>query len=605
MRYAAAMLVWLALTGPAAAQYQLGDGRALDNNLRQGSGGVNRQGATGRPGAHADAIVTGNVPGLAGFRGNIGYRAAGEFSGDLGSRELDRFRTISYPNQTQVPDYGVGPYNGQPDRSRQPIIYGSGAVVSAGDVTSGRGTSGAPVNTLDTNTSLQVHRQPLEARIEADARSRTRRRMGLAQNAEGRLLEVTASPLLGMQSREVRSPTPGLTEPLRPYAVPEAEAGTEEDADRAERDHPLAVPLDDDSDETDDDDAAALDRFRRGPMRGRRPNAAKLLADRLEGRLDTTRSTRLRADLAERIAAIDEVMSQHRQGSRQAAPGQDVYLDLLGQISRREHVPADQLTVPADEREGAAAEAEDQEEDGQPLDALEAEAKRAAALLAEAQDKANAYRQKLATEEETAESELERFAPDAETTDALVEAIIDRLDYSVAPLSSFTRERESRLSQVMAKAEQYMSDGRYLDAEHAYQLALGLQPGHPLALVGRMHAQLGAGMSMSTSYHLRTLLQNHPELIAARYAPPVLPDTQRLIELKDKYRTQTERYDQPEPALLLAYIAYQQGDQVVLREALDQWSERSRRDALLPLVRRIWVDKDSASPPDQEGPTSP
>src|SRR5690242_13610043 len=78
----AALLV--ALASPAIAQ--IGTGRALDRNLQRGSGGVNP-----RSNSYADelrfrnAVVTGNAPGGFSFRGDVGYRAAGEFSSRLGS----------------------------------------------------------------------------------------------------------------------------------------------------------------------------------------------------------------------------------------------------------------------------------------------------------------------------------------------------------------------------------------------------------------------------------------------------------------------------------------------------------------------------------------
>src|SRR4051812_30179401 len=80
----------LALSAPALAQ------NVLDRNLQQGSGGVN----PGRPDfaqevRFRNAIVTGNVPGGPSFRGNVGYRAPGEFAGNLPSNSLYTFRRDS------------------------------------------------------------------------------------------------------------------------------------------------------------------------------------------------------------------------------------------------------------------------------------------------------------------------------------------------------------------------------------------------------------------------------------------------------------------------------------------------------------------------------
>jgi hypothetical protein len=79
---------------PAAGQDGLGRGDALDANLQVGSGGRNE------PAPFADyglgnLLVTGDVPAGRGFRGAVGYRAAGDFAGGLGSDDLFQFRSGS------------------------------------------------------------------------------------------------------------------------------------------------------------------------------------------------------------------------------------------------------------------------------------------------------------------------------------------------------------------------------------------------------------------------------------------------------------------------------------------------------------------------------
>src|SRR2546423_569446 len=69
----------------------------VDRNVRVGSGGIN----PARPDFAAEvrlrnAIVTGNAPGGISFRGDVGYRAPGEFMGSLGSNDSFAFRRDSY-----------------------------------------------------------------------------------------------------------------------------------------------------------------------------------------------------------------------------------------------------------------------------------------------------------------------------------------------------------------------------------------------------------------------------------------------------------------------------------------------------------------------------
>src|SRR5262245_47216280 len=70
---------------------------ALDRNQQLGAGRAN----PARPDfaeevRFRNAIVTGNVPGGLSFRGDVGYRAPGEFMGSLGSNQGYTFRRDSF-----------------------------------------------------------------------------------------------------------------------------------------------------------------------------------------------------------------------------------------------------------------------------------------------------------------------------------------------------------------------------------------------------------------------------------------------------------------------------------------------------------------------------
>ncbi len=85
--------VLAAFGGAAQAQHALGDGTRLDRNLMRGSSGVNPPGRDlSAEIRFRNGIITGNAPGGFSFRGDVGYRAPGEFMGTLGSNELFRYR---------------------------------------------------------------------------------------------------------------------------------------------------------------------------------------------------------------------------------------------------------------------------------------------------------------------------------------------------------------------------------------------------------------------------------------------------------------------------------------------------------------------------------
>ncbi|MGP1309523.1 MAG: hypothetical protein ACTS27_04920, partial [Phycisphaerales bacterium] len=100
-RYFAATLATvcgLTLGLPAAAQNALGDGTAHDANFQQGGSRVNPRGRNANFGQEVrfrNAIVTGNAPGGASFRGDAGYLASDDFRGDTGLNTLYDFQRDS------------------------------------------------------------------------------------------------------------------------------------------------------------------------------------------------------------------------------------------------------------------------------------------------------------------------------------------------------------------------------------------------------------------------------------------------------------------------------------------------------------------------------
>ena len=80
----------------AEAQTAGGDGHALDSNQSKTQGRTNGLKKRFLLNNINNAIVTGNVAGGKGFRGNLGYTAAGDFRGQAGSDDLFSFSADSY-----------------------------------------------------------------------------------------------------------------------------------------------------------------------------------------------------------------------------------------------------------------------------------------------------------------------------------------------------------------------------------------------------------------------------------------------------------------------------------------------------------------------------
>ncbi|MCA9288294.1 MAG: hypothetical protein KDA05_06910 [Phycisphaerales bacterium] len=196
-----------------------------------------------------------------------------------------------------------------------------------------------------------------------------------------------------------------------------------------------------------------------------------------------------------------------------------------------------------------------------------------------------------------------------------------RLDQYV-PLDN----RESVYAQHMAVAAQFLSRRAYFDAEERFTRALDIRRGDWMAGVGRLHAQLGAGMYLSAGTNLRNMLTEHPEVAAATYDAAMLPAPDRLDEIAQELRTNISGALEgqrallgTDSALLLAYLGFQRGDEAMLHEGLDLYQRLLDRyaptpageggaappaqhgAALLEMVRGVWAGQigtgDPASPP--------
>jgi hypothetical protein len=141
----------------------------------------------------------------------------------------------------------------------------------------------------------------------------------------------------------------------------------------------------------------------------------------------------------------------------------------------------------------------------------------------------------------------------------------------------------------MTKAEKFMAAGRYFDAENAFTTSMTLKPADPMAQIGRINAQIGAGLYMTGSRNLRDLFSAHPELIAARYGGNLLPHGKRLLAIEDDLQDLLANNPQSDLPLVVAYLAYQRGNLDQARHALDVLATRRPSDPLIPLLKRIWV----------------
>ncbi len=571
-----ALLITAVGTTRVQAQNALGDGRALDNNLRAGSGGVNQAQA---PPAYlrANDVITGNVTGLGFFHDDVGYGSTNEFGDQLGSDDLFRFHARSLP-------VGVSPgTTGQPRVYRPLSSLGVGSVQSRSYTHLYTGSSSASQESegvvVGAGPVGGVTPQPF-LRWSQDATSSP------SLSGEGLIprgsRSMGASPLFGLgvaPARDLSSDRP----------VPERDDEVIEDPD-----DPAANP---------DTRPYRLDYSIRaqGPsLELGRQIQSKLSSQPFgqpgqapQGRLDEIES--MLFDLVE---------------SNLATPGQDVYLDLLRQIQQakedpsissnntgREGLGLNQLVPPPSDTAEPSPATDNQKDlaaTWEPTDPRNKESPDAANDRAAQADIARRAARGLTPRGETPSPDAtdESVGQDGAATPDLPDALqqlLDTLDYDLPRVTTLAGDRQDKINKLLRAAEADLSAGRYFKAESRYEQVVTLAPDYPLGRVGLIHAQLGAAMFHTAALNVRALFEQHPELIATRYGVNLLPSQDRLQWVEKELEKTLVLSSRGDAAIMLAYLGYQTEDPAMTRRGLDLAAQQNPADELLPLLRRIWL----------------
>ena len=149
----------------------------------------------------------------------------------------------------------------------------------------------------------------------------------------------------------------------------------------------------------------------------------------------------------------------------------------------------------------------------------------------------------------------------------------------------------SRFNELVQLAQDKLAAGEYFWAERRFDRALRFIPGHPLATAGLGHARIGAGLYLSASLALQSLLSLQPEMIDVQYAPSLLPPRIELVKSAVLITSRLEESrDGGTYGFLLAYIGHQLSDREMIVRGLSVFEEREgSRDPLVQLLKRIWL----------------
>jgi hypothetical protein len=525
------LVAGLAWSLPAFGQNALGDGRALDNNLStQGRANTTVRDLNAEI-RFRNAIVTGNAPNGLSFRGDVGYSGSGEFRGDLGSDELFPFRRDSLTSGlagagirgTAGLQYQFALTTGS--RPPQDLIgnytVGRGGFnvnneTPTGFIPRGANPDATPeiiqrnpdVELDDRGTLLWSLRSP-SAYVANDGFHSTILATFRESEHNGRKLGLTASGLRSVRISALEGdPGPTTTPDGRGSRPRSSDSGT----------NPARMNDQIDRQMNAGGAQQPVDTRQTTQVGGNLGTVHDRVLERLTGREDDDPAVSQRARI--------ELLRKRLTGEAPLAPMPEEGDDAETQDP----------SMPGGGAGGAGgAGATDAAETGSSVSARE-----------------RAVRQRM-------------LGLDPK----LVEALGG--EEKVRALINEDRASGSAYGEQIVTGERLMARGRYFDAEERFAQALSQKPGDVTAQIGRVHAQLGAGLYTSAAVNLRDLLLANPELAGTRYGDSLLPTPARQEAIEADLGRMME--DAPGStvrrvgALLAAYLGYQTEDRALVERA--------------------------------------
>ena len=579
------------LVGSANAQNALGDGTALDANSGQG-GRVNyTKPSFARELSFRNAIATGNAPGGLSFRGDLGYRAAGEFTGQLGSDSLFAFRrdslysglagmgirgtdalqyqfaltTGSAPPQNLMGNLSVT----RSDYSSYSNPYGANQSGSSSNVSPiginnetdvldrrGRGLSASEPTLQNQDTSSMLGTLRSSSTYTTTSNLQPAIMSVYLEGVDRKPVGLIASPLLGITSIPLVQTFDKNPNPL--VARPQS-TSTTIDSDGNPSRAPGSARL-----ETSYDGIIAQMRERAEEMRAR-------------PQIDTAKPN---SDGPADGETNDEWLIRQMQELRDK---------LYGQKPANDDQPDPATDPNADPNANP---------DANPLDAIN--------------DPDSPLDQRLEDFEtgiNTNAEPIELYDPtemniDPETLEVLRGSAANEIQRLLDPGA----DKRDIYVEHMTAGERLIASGRYFDAEERFTHALSLRPRDVSAQLGRLHAQIGAGMVLSASVNLQALLSQRPEIIASRYSGDLLPSKPRAESLISRLKERagltmleysTRRLEsnrvRVSSAMVLAYLGYQIDDSESVQQAIQVINERGSDSdkRFASLLSQLWLN-DSA-----------
>jgi tetratricopeptide (TPR) repeat protein len=551
----------LLVSPPALAQQRAGnDGRALDANNRIDSGGYNSGGIPGNLVVNGNNIVTGNVTGGREFRGNVPYTDQREFRGTVGGQEFDRFiaqsagapqaySSRSFSNQAE-PFYGSRLATLPPQGFIQQGFTGT-------YVPSAAAAAGGSAMDNRINTRLEPPKPSdlmLPGPIDPETNLPTM---------------LSASPLLGV--RQWKSTDPEDRDFLRNFSPLRQDSALE----RLRMDPLLVKQMREElSTEIDEKTGQKIEDKRPGQISSAVQKPFETpendpLRNRINGALtDKALSGEVRADGSSWRRVLLPPSQQSTQYAELERRLRRYYEDRLVTDEDKNREYLKQLRA-RDSADQAAANA------GGPGIAA---ARNQAAL--NVPDYARIGLE-LANQKGGAGA-----APDAAA--ALKAPILRPKPIKITSLAAGVQA--PGLAKLLKTAEDLMKDAKYGPALDQYEAAAQLAPNNSMVLLGQANAELAIGFYRKAEQHLRAALRGDPVLMMAQFDLKAMLGEEKLNAIvKDLKDIAFKNEKDAGVAVLLAYIAYNTGNEQGAAMYLDLAQKRSEgRDDLPKILRQHW-----------------
>ncbi|HPO93835.1 MAG TPA: hypothetical protein PL072_10235 [Phycisphaerales bacterium] len=609
-----AVLGLVLCAGSVMGQTALGDGHALDANNRVGSGGRNTPvrdlAAQIR---FNNAVITGQAAGGKSFRGDAGYGAANEFRGQTASDVLYTFqRDSAYSGLVGTGIRGTDALRYQFALSTGAVVPGqfAGTYGAVGRAPTATGTSA--VSRVAPGDATSVLRSTSQFLAQRSLRPTV---VGYDEDGQGGRYALAASPLMGVSLYKTEQEELKGSRPNALPTIPGAEEGKkeltpEQKAREEQRKRMREVRV-------------------YNPFTGLEPSAAGLPSaiDRLGTDVTARIDTAIPTTLVEAITpahqqVIDKFKSGYEAGKGEGAaggagaqPGDQLtweeQLVRMRAVLRGEN-PAGALKAYEKEREERKRNPEGAPGSTAPGSAAPGTAEPGAGASGTGVPGAAptvGNDKEMKAEAERVERELaamqsagRKLGLSASTIKALKSAGVnfERLDAGMTP-SNKTGEPDMIYQGHMEAGQRALGNGKWFDAEERFTRAMAAAPGEPMAVVGRVHAQIGAGLYLSAAQNLRRLFTDHPELVASRFAPEIGPQGQRAEEIKSRLRDELGKATEKsalgrDAGLLLAYLGHLESDTDAVRQGLAEFVRRvpegDTADAALgELLKAVWTEE--------------